>query len=172
MNTLTASCRHRYGGRLHGAPMAACGKAGGSKFQRRHVSKGFAIGLSLPETQTTRYETVDTPLIEEKIKAAVPASAHRLRERERNANTQQQQVDTLINDGDKVIILDAVDSKAIQPSVEKAHRGASRSWPTTASPRARSTPTPRSTTPRSVSSRARACSPRWAPRPPGSPRSS
>ena len=38
-----------------------------------------------------------------------------------NANTQQQQIDTLINDGVKVIILDSVDSKAIQSSVTKAH---------------------------------------------------
>ena len=38
-----------------------------------------------------------------------------------DATTQQQQVDTALTKGDKVLILDAVDSKAIQSSVQKAH---------------------------------------------------
>ncbi len=55
--------------------MAACGKAGGSKSSTADASKGFKIGLLLPENQTTRYESFDRPLIEAKIKAAVPRSA-------------------------------------------------------------------------------------------------
>ena len=102
--------------------MAACGKAGGSKTTAANVNDGFRIGLALPENQTTRYEAVDHPKIVAKLKELCPKCQVDYENAAQNANTQQQQVDTLINDGDKVIILDAVDYKAIQPSVEKAHK--------------------------------------------------
>ncbi|MDF2258733.1 substrate-binding domain-containing protein [Streptantibioticus ferralitis] len=101
--------------------MAACGKAGGSKTSAADVSNGFRIGLALPENQTARYESVDRPKIEAKLHELCPKCQVDYENAAQNANTQQQQVDTLINDGDKVIILDSVDFKAIQPSVEKAH---------------------------------------------------
>ncbi len=102
--------------------MAACGKAGGSSSSAASVSKGFKIGISLPENQTARYEADDKPMMEAKIKSVCPKCHVDYENATGNANTQQQQVDTLINDGDKVIILDAVDFKAIQSSVEKAHK--------------------------------------------------
>ncbi len=101
--------------------IAACGKAGSSDSGSADVSKGFKIGLALPENQTARYETYDRPMIVAKIKALCPKCTVDYENAEQDANTQQQQVDTLINNGDKVIILDSVDFKAIQPSVQKAH---------------------------------------------------
>nr|WP_202447708.1 substrate-binding domain-containing protein [Streptomyces sp. SID5468] len=101
--------------------MAACGKAGGSKSSAADVNTGFRIGLALPENQTTRYEAVDRPAIEAKLHQLCPKCQVDYENAAQNANTQQQQIDTLINKGDKVIILDSVDYKAIQPSVEKAH---------------------------------------------------
>ncbi|MBY8885709.1 substrate-binding domain-containing protein [Streptomyces sp. PTM05] len=103
------------------ATMAACGKAGSSNSGAASVSKGFRIGIALPENQTARYEAYDKPMLEAKLKQLCPKCQVDYENAAQNANTQQQQVDTLINDGDKVIILDAVDYKAIQPSVQKAH---------------------------------------------------
>ncbi|MDI5964168.1 substrate-binding domain-containing protein [Streptomyces sp. SL13] len=102
--------------------MAACGKAGDSKSTTASASKGFKIGLALPENQTTRYEAVDRPKIEAKIKQLCPSCTMDYENAAQNANTQQQQIQTLINDGDKAIIVDAVDFKAIQPSIEAAHK--------------------------------------------------
>ncbi|MCQ4083061.1 substrate-binding domain-containing protein [Streptomyces sp. RB6PN25] len=101
--------------------VAACGKAGGSSSSAASVSSGFKIGLALPENQTARYEAYDRPMIEKKISELCPKCTVEYENATQNANTQQQQIDTLINDGVKVIILDSVDYKAIQPSVQKAH---------------------------------------------------
>jgi D-xylose transport system substrate-binding protein len=99
---------------------AACGKAGGGSPSQATVSAGFKIGLALPENQTARYEAYDRPMIVNKVKALCPKCSVDYQNASQNANTQQQQIDTLINEGVKVIIVDAVDSKAIQSSVEKA----------------------------------------------------
>lgn len=101
--------------------MAACGKAGSNKSSGASVSNGFKVGLALPENQTARYEAVDRPMIVKKVKELCPKCTVEYQNASQNANTQQQQIDTLINDGVKVIILDSVDSKAIQSSVTKAH---------------------------------------------------
>jgi D-xylose transport system substrate-binding protein len=102
--------------------LAACGKAGGAKSTTASTSSGFRIGIALPENQTARYEAYDRPMMVAKIKALCPKCSVDYENAGGDANTQQQQVDTLINDGDKVIILDSVDYKAIESSVEKAHK--------------------------------------------------
>ncbi|MEU9045760.1 MULTISPECIES: substrate-binding domain-containing protein [unclassified Kitasatospora] len=79
------------------------------------------IGLLLPETKTTRYEQFDRPLIEQKIKELAPEAQIDYYNANQDATTQQTQVDTALTKGDKVLILDAVDSKSIQSSVQKAH---------------------------------------------------
>ncbi len=102
--------------------MAACGKAGGDKSKPASADKGFRIGLALPENQTTRYENVDHPKIVAKIKELCSTCKVDYENAAQDANTQQQQIQTLINDGDKVIIVDAVDFKAIAPSIQAAHK--------------------------------------------------
>ncbi|MGW2399675.1 sugar ABC transporter substrate-binding protein [Kitasatospora sp. NPDC001664] len=106
-----------------GAGLSACGEAkqstggGGSSASGGQVK----IGLLLPETKTTRYEQFDRPLIEQKIKELAPQAQIDYYNANENATTQQTQVDTALTKGDKVLILDAVDAKAIQSSVQKAH---------------------------------------------------
>jgi len=102
--------------------MAACGKAGSSGSTAGSTSNGFKIGLALPENQTSRYEAVDRPDVTNEIKKLCPKCTVDYQNAAQNANTQQQQIDTMINDGVKAIIIDAVDSKAIQASVEKANK--------------------------------------------------
>ncbi|MGW5419966.1 substrate-binding domain-containing protein [Streptomyces sp. NPDC003943] len=79
------------------------------------------IGLLLPESKTTRYEKFDKPYIEQKIQQLAPGATVDYYNAAESATTQQQQVNTALAKGDKVLILDAVDSKSIQSSVDKAH---------------------------------------------------
>ncbi|MBB4945590.1 D-xylose transport system substrate-binding protein [Kitasatospora gansuensis] len=105
-----------------GLGMAACGSAKQSTGTSTGAAAGpVKIGLLLPETKTTRYEQFDRPLIEAKIKALAPDAQIDYYNANENATTQQTQVDTALTKGDKVLILDAVDSKSIQSSVQKAH---------------------------------------------------
>ncbi|MFD9596708.1 sugar ABC transporter substrate-binding protein [Kitasatospora sp. NPDC059973] len=110
-----------------GMGLASCGSA---KQSTGTTSSGSAsgtaggaikIGLLLPETKTTRYEQFDRPLIEQKIKELAPNAQIDYYNANENATTQQTQVDTALTKGDQVLILDAVDSKSIQSSVQKAH---------------------------------------------------
>ncbi|MFH8836598.1 substrate-binding domain-containing protein [Streptomyces sp. NPDC017868] len=79
------------------------------------------IGLLLPESKTTRYEKFDRPYIEAKINELAPGAHIDYYNAAESATTQQQQVNTALAKGDKVLILDAVDAKSIQSSVQKAH---------------------------------------------------
>lgn len=103
--------------------LAACGSAKQSSGSSGASGSGgtVKIGLLLPETKTTRYEQFDRPLIEAKIKSLVPDAQIDYYNANQDATQQQTQVDTALTKGDKVLILDAVDSKAIQSSVQKAH---------------------------------------------------
>lgn len=106
-----------------GLGMTSCGSA---KQSTGSTSSGSAtgavkIGLLLPETKTTRYEQFDRPLIEAQIKALAPNAQIDYYNANQDATTQQTQVDTALTKGDKVLILDAVDAKSIQSSVQKAH---------------------------------------------------
>ncbi|MFJ9950282.1 substrate-binding domain-containing protein [Kitasatospora sp. NPDC091207] len=110
-----------------GMGLASCGSAkqstGTTSSGSASASAGGAvkIGLLLPETKTTRYEQFDRPLIEQKIKELAPNAQIDYYNANENATTQQTQVDTALTKGDTVLILDAVDSKSIQSSVQKAH---------------------------------------------------
>jgi D-xylose transport system substrate-binding protein len=106
--------------------LAACGSAaesGDKKDSGDSAAKGddIKVGLLLPENQTARYEKFDKPLIEKKVKEltnnkgeVVYANA------KQDASLQNQQVDTMVTNKVDVLIVDAVDSKAIAGSVKKA----------------------------------------------------
>ncbi|AZQ38130.1 sugar ABC transporter substrate-binding protein [Streptomyces cyaneochromogenes] len=106
--------------------LAACGsaeEAGGDNDSTASAAKGdnIKVGLLLPENQTARYEKFDRPLIEEKIKELTNGKATvDYNNAKQDANLQAQQVDTMITNKVDVLILDAVDAKAIKNSVQKA----------------------------------------------------
>ncbi|MGC0314072.1 sugar ABC transporter substrate-binding protein [Kitasatospora acidiphila] len=102
---------------------AACGNAkqAGGGGSATGSAAAITIGLLLPESKTTRYEQFDRPLIEAQIKALAPNATIDYYNANQDATVQQTQVDTALTKGDKVLILDAVDAKAIQSSVQKAH---------------------------------------------------
>jgi len=106
--------------------LAACGSAkesGKSSESTGTAAKGDAIkvGLLLPENQTARYEKFDRPLIEKKVKELTDNKGEVVyANAKQDASTQNQQVDTMVTNKVDVLIVDAVDSKAIAGSVKKA----------------------------------------------------
>lgn len=77
------------------------------------------IGLLLPETKTTRYEAFDRPLFEAKLKSlgnydVVYSNASQ------DAAKQQEQADSALTDGVKVLVLDPVNAQAAASIVASA----------------------------------------------------
>ncbi|MDL5204367.1 sugar ABC transporter substrate-binding protein [Streptomyces sp. ALI-76-A] len=106
--------------------LAACGSAkesGGGDSASSAPAKGddIKVGLLLPENQTARYEKFDKPLIEKKVKELTNGKGEVVyANAKQDASTQNQQVDTMVTNKVDVLIVDAVDSKAIAGSVKKA----------------------------------------------------
>ncbi|MGW0905500.1 ABC transporter substrate-binding protein [Streptomyces sp. NPDC002853] len=107
--------------------LAACGSAkesGGDKDEAGSGSKkgdALNIGLLLPENQTARYEKFDKPLIEKHVKELTDGKGKiTYANAKQDASVQNQQADTMITNKVDVLIVDAVDSKAIAGSVKKA----------------------------------------------------
>ncbi len=106
--------------------LAACGsakEAGDKTKESSGAAKGDAIkvGLLLPENQTARYEKFDKPLIEKKVAELTGGKGEVVyANAKQDATTQNSQVDTMITNKVDVLIIDAVDSKAIAGSVKKA----------------------------------------------------
>ena len=77
------------------------------------------IGLLLPESKTTRYESFDKPLFEEKLKSLgdyeiIYANA------DQDAAKQQQQAESALTEGVQVLVLDPVDGAAAASIAESA----------------------------------------------------
>lgn len=105
--------------------LAACGKAteagGEKKPSGAAAGDAIKVGLLLPENQTARYEKFDKPLIEKKIADLTGGKAEVVyANAKQDATTQNSQVDTMITNKVNVLIIDAVDAKAIAGSVKKA----------------------------------------------------
>ncbi|MFJ8546929.1 substrate-binding domain-containing protein [Streptomyces sp. NPDC093586] len=104
--------------------LAGCGALGASESSdEASPSKGndITVGLLLPETENTRYEEFDHPYFEKKI-----ASLTREQGKVEYANAgadetkQAEQMQKMIDDKVDAIVLDAVNSHTIAPSVQKA----------------------------------------------------
>ncbi|MFB0627396.1 sugar ABC transporter substrate-binding protein [Streptomyces sp. AB3(2024)] len=105
--------------------LAACGSAkeagGEKKASGAAVGDAIKVGLLLPENQTARYEKFDKPLIEKKVADLTGGKAEVVyANAKQDATTQNSQVDTMITNKVNVLIVDAVDAKAIAGAVKKA----------------------------------------------------
>ncbi len=101
--------------------LTACG--GTDKADGRPGAKGDAIkvGLLLPENQTARYEKFDKPLIEKEVAKLTRGKGEVVyANAKQNAATQSSQVDAMITNKVDVLIIDAVDAKAIADAVKRA----------------------------------------------------
>ncbi|MFD5097486.1 substrate-binding domain-containing protein [Streptomyces albidochromogenes] len=85
------------------------------------LSDDIVVGLLLPENEAARYEQFDKPVIEERI-ALLTNSKGKVRyaNAKNDADLQTQQLESMIKDKVDVLIVDAVDSKAIAGAIGKA----------------------------------------------------
>lgn len=105
--------------------LAACGVVdgiGGSN-TKASPTKGddITVGLLLPEKANTRYEKFDHPIIEQQVAKLTNGKGKvESANAEQSASKQSQQFQQMVNDKVDVILVDAVDSKAIASDVQKA----------------------------------------------------
>ena len=93
--------------------LAACTSSGSDSSSSDGGGSGdtVKIGLLLPESKTTRYESFDRPLFEKKLKSLgdydiIYANA------DQDAAKQQQQAESALTEGVEVLVLDPVDGAA------------------------------------------------------------
>ncbi|MFD9283319.1 sugar ABC transporter substrate-binding protein [Streptomyces mirabilis] len=105
--------------------LAACGVVdgiGGSD-TKASPTKGddITVGLLLPEKANTRYEKFDHPIIEQQVAKLTNGKGKvESANAEQSASKQSQQFQQMVSDKVDVILVDAVDSKAIASDVQKA----------------------------------------------------
>jgi len=83
-------------------------------------SGDIKIGLLLPESKTTRYESFDRPLFEDKVKSLCSDCQVVYANADQDASKQQQQAESMLTQGIKVMVLDPVDAKAAASIVSSA----------------------------------------------------
>ncbi|MEV4757500.1 sugar ABC transporter substrate-binding protein [Micromonospora sp. NPDC049559] len=97
------------------------GAGGGGKVAgRESTANGFKIGLLLPESKTTRYETFDRPLITDRLGQLCSKCQVLFQNADQDAAKQQSQAEAMLTQGAKVLILDPVDAKAAGAIVSSA----------------------------------------------------
>ncbi|MEU2110182.1 substrate-binding domain-containing protein [Streptomyces sp. NPDC019507] len=104
------------------AGLTACGTAGEAGEDAGNASgeDAFTIGLLLPDVHTARWATADKPLIQAKVKALCPDCKLLHAYASADVATQQQQIESMIAKGAKVLIVDPVDDKALRSSIARA----------------------------------------------------
>ncbi|MEU9731142.1 substrate-binding domain-containing protein [Streptomyces sp. NPDC048002] len=104
--------------------LSACGALGVSGDSAdASPTKGddITVGLLLPETANTRYDKFDHPIIRAKVAELTDNKGQVVYSNaDADAGEQSKQMQKMIDDKVDVILLDAVDSKAIATDVEKA----------------------------------------------------
>jgi D-xylose transport system substrate-binding protein len=104
-------------------PLSGCGGTDAEPGVR--LTDDIVVGLLLPENQAARYEQFDKPVIEERIARLTNNKGRVLYVNARHdADLQTQQLEAMIKDDVDVLIVDAVDSKAIAGAIEKADEAA------------------------------------------------
>ncbi|MFE9437972.1 sugar ABC transporter substrate-binding protein [Streptomyces sp. NPDC006602] len=105
--------------------LAACGTiediAGSSSSVSPHKGEDITVGLLLPDKDTRRFEKFDYPLIKERVAALTKKKGTvRYANAGASAAKQSQQFQEMIDAKVDVILVDAVDAKAIASDVQKA----------------------------------------------------
>ncbi|WP_405880787.1 MULTISPECIES: sugar ABC transporter substrate-binding protein [unclassified Streptomyces] len=105
--------------------LAACGVVsgigGGSTKASPTKGDDITVGLLLPETANTRYEKFDYPIIKDQVaKLTNNKGKVDYANAGASASKQSQQLQQMVNDKVDVILVDAVDAKAIASGVKKA----------------------------------------------------
>ncbi|BBJ40064.1 solute-binding protein [Streptomyces antimycoticus] len=105
--------------------LAACGNAAqvGRPVGATGPHRGpLRIGLLLPENEIVRFESMDKPLIQERVEQLCPRCTVSYSSAQHDPAAQRNQIEAMITNGIDVLILDAVDTKAVRHSVIQARR--------------------------------------------------
>lgn len=86
-------------------------------------SKGGAtkVAFLMPDNASPRYEKYDGPLFKAKMKSLCPKCTVLYQNADSDASKQQQQLNSVLAQGAKVVVLDPVDSTAAATMVQTAH---------------------------------------------------
>lgn len=123
-NTRRAAVRHLSIGlavSVSALSLAACGDGGSGDSADGKKSNDITVGLLLPDKDTARFERFDYPLIKQEV-ASLTENRGKVRyaNAEASVSRQSEQFRQMIADKVDVILVDAVNSKAIAPDVRKA----------------------------------------------------
>ncbi|MDT0392223.1 sugar ABC transporter substrate-binding protein [Streptomyces dubilierae] len=123
-NTRRAAVRHLSTGlavSVSVLSLAACGDGGSGDSADGKKSNDITVGLLLPDRDTARFERFDHPLIKQEV-ASLTENQGKVRYANAEASVarQSEQFRQMIADKVDVILVDAVNSKAIAPDVKKA----------------------------------------------------
>jgi D-xylose transport system substrate-binding protein len=111
---------------LAAAAVTACGNSvsgggGGSSSGSGGKSTSTAkVAFLMPDEASTRYELYDHPLFVARMKQLCPTCQVLYQNGNGSASTQQNQMQSVISEGAKVIVLDPVDATALSSSVQQA----------------------------------------------------
>ncbi len=100
--------------------LAACGANNAESGGGNNQSAAPTIGLLLPESQTTRYESFDRPLFEAKVADLCAECEVVYFNADQDEAKQQQQVETAITQGVSVMVLDPVNGASATSLVTSA----------------------------------------------------
>lgn len=104
---------------LTAGTLAACSSNTPGKTSSSGTSNA-KIGLLLPDSVTARYASADKPLFEAKIKELCPDCTVLYANADGDAAKQQQQAESMLTQGIKVLVLDPFDGQAAQSIVAEA----------------------------------------------------
>lgn len=101
--------------------VAACGSPGLHREGTASVAQGFPIGILMPESKTSRYETFDRPLLTQRLHQLCPKCEILYQNAGQDSTAQQNQAEALVTGGRvRVLILDAVNSTSAGAIVRNA----------------------------------------------------
>lgn len=110
-----------------GMSLAGCASQGGSpgatstsKDTQAAATSGFKVGLLLPDETSTRYETQDRPDFEKALKKDCPSCTLLYANANQDASKQQQQAQSMLTQGAKVLVVDPWDGVAAASIVSAA----------------------------------------------------
>lgn len=95
-----------------GTSSGGSGEGGGGKAK---------IAFLMPDIASTRYELYDAPLFKAKVKALCGGCTVLYQNADADAAKQQQEANSVLAQGAKVLVIDSVDSKAAVTIVQAAH---------------------------------------------------
>ncbi len=105
---------------LTAGTLAACSSANTSGSGSTSGTTSAKIGLLLPDSVTARYASADKPLFEAKVKELCSGCTVLYANADGDAAKQQQQAESMLTQGVKVLVLDPFDGQAAQSIVAEA----------------------------------------------------